>query len=57
MKQLDLFNVKYTYSHLKMRVKDKPKKPKYDKYKSHHRWTSNKINHFDMSYSDLSRGF
>tara|TARA_R100001510_G_scaffold38498_3_gene34892 strand:- start:931 stop:1095 length:165 start_codon:yes stop_codon:yes gene_type:complete len=54
MKQLDLFP-KYIYSHIKVKVKKK--KPKYDKYKGYHRWTTNKKDHYDLSYSDLSRGF
>jgi hypothetical protein len=57
MKQLNLFP-NYTYSHLnKVRVKQKPKKPKYDKYKGYHRWTLNKKEHYDLSYADLSGGY
>ena len=55
MKQLNLFP-NYTYSHLN-KVRVKKKKPKYDKYKGYHRWTTNKKDHYDLSYSDLSRGF
>ena len=56
MKQLDLFP-NYTYSHIKVGVKDKPKKPKYDKYKGYHRWTLNKKAHYDLRYADLSGGY
>jgi len=64
--QLDLFITKYTYSHFNggksYSFEHLPdlKKPKYDPYKAHHRWTSEKHKHYDMSnpsYSDLSKGF
>ena len=54
MKQLDLFKTKYTYNHIKI---NKVKKPRYNPYKNYHRWTSNKINHYDLSYSALSKGY
>lgn len=57
MKQRDLFEEpKYTYNHIKIK---KVKKPRYNPYKSWHRWVSNKKDHFDpksLTYSDLSRG-
>ena len=57
MKQKDLFEEpKYNYDHLKL----EKEKPKYDPYKSWHRWVSNKKDHFDpksLTYSDLSRGY
>lgn len=60
MKQLDLFNVKYTYDHLKDDV------IKFDPYnKPWHWWVSDKVKHFtresldvhNLSYSDLSKGY
>ena len=63
MKQLDLFNTKYTYSHVNggksYSFEHLPNlKAKYDTYKSYMRWTLEKHKHYDMSkpsYSDLSR--
>ena len=61
MKQLDLFNTKYTYSHFNG---DKYKFNHLRTYdpinKAWHRWVSDKRKHFtpeSLSYHDMSKGY
>jgi hypothetical protein len=61
MKQLDLFNTKYTYSHFNGGKHKFNHLRTYDPInKAWHRWVSDKRKHFtpeSLSYHDMSKGY